>query len=98
MAATVSVAKPASRAATARRRRAARTSSVRERVSGRGIVMAAPRHDGQGDSVRIPCGPPLTQGQALRYLFAEVISGQRGTESETEASTIGRGKAQPANT
>src|SRR3954470_3357175 len=50
MAATVSLGKPASRAATARSRRASRTSSVRERVSGKVIAMTAPRGKGPGST------------------------------------------------
>src|SRR5437763_11645802 len=48
MAATVSLAEPAARAGTARSRRAARTSSLSERVSGKGMAIAAPLRKGPG--------------------------------------------------
>src|SRR5438477_8989902 len=52
MAAMVSVAKPASRAATARRRRAVRTSSESERVSSRVRAMTAPLGKDPGSNVQ----------------------------------------------
>src|SRR5262245_4066723 len=74
MAATVSLAKPAARAATARSRRAARTSSLSERVSGKGMVIAAPRRKGPGSIPQDTAAPKTIQGHLLLYFVAEVIT------------------------
>src|SRR5262249_37674698 len=73
MAATVSLAKPAARAATARSRRAARTSSLSERVSGKGMVIAAPRRKGPDSIPQDTAAPKTIQGHLLLYFVAEVI-------------------------
>src|SRR5262249_802791 len=73
MAATVSLAKPAARAATARSRKAARTSSLSERVSGKGMVIAAPRRKGPDSIPQDTAAPKTIQGHLLLYFVAEVI-------------------------
>src|SRR5262249_631407 len=73
MAATVSLAKPAARAATARSRRAARTSSLSERVSGKGMVIAAPRRKGPDSIPQDTAAPKTIQGHLLLYFVAAVI-------------------------
>src|SRR5262245_22169422 len=78
MAATVSLAKPAARAATARSRRAARTSSLSERVSGKGMVIAAPRRKGPDSIPQDTAAPKTIQGHLLLYFVAEVITHSDG--------------------
>src|SRR5215475_4915212 len=73
MAATVSLAKPAARAATARSRRAARTSSLSERVSGKGMAIAAPLREGSCSIRHDTTTPNTIQGHLLPYFVAEVI-------------------------